>query len=52
MKIFDKESQKLLIGLLSNTLTANLIYDFSELRIHKNNLSNSLSINTNALKIN
>ena len=51
MKKFDKESQKLLIGLLSNTLTANLIYDFSELRIHKMNLSDSLSINTNALKI-
>ena len=52
MKKFDKESQKLLVGLLSNTLIANLIYDFSELRIHKMNLSDSLSINTNALKIN
>ena len=43
MKKFDKESQKILIGLLSNTLTANLIYDFSELIIHKMNLSDSLS---------
>ena len=50
-KKFDKESQKPFIGLVLNTLTANMIYNFYELRIHKKNLTDSLSINTNALKI-
>ena len=52
MKKFDKESQKLFIRFLSNTLSVNLICYFFELIIHKMNLSDNLSINTNALKIN